>query len=732
MRKVENLNKEWKFIKKATGILEASAMEGEWIDLPHTWNAMDGQDGGDDYYRGCCYYVKVLQDLQQDKDFEYWLQFDGVAMSAEVYLDGKNIGNHEGGYSTFRVKLEDVKKGSILTVAVDNSSNNSIYPQKADFTFYGGIYRGVTLITVPKAHFALEAYGETGLMITPVVEGTSALVNFKAKVKQADGMQVRFLVENVGECKAFVKEEIAEAVLEIKNVHLWNGVKDPYLYKATAILENGDMVSHRFGCRSFYADPQKGFFLNGELYPLRGVSRHQDRKGIGNALSSKEHEEDMEIMLEMGANTVRLAHYQHAQEFYDLCDEKGIVVWAEIPYITMHLPKGRENTLSQMKELVIQNYNHPSIVCWGLSNEITAASVVNEDLLENHRLLHELCHDLDSTRLTTMANVFMLEIDSPILEIPDINSYNLYFGWYLGDLEQTDEFFDTYHEKYPNRVIGFSEYGADANPTYQSISPEKGDYTETYQCLYHEHMLKMIETRPWLWATHLWNLFDFGADGRNEGGKNGENQKGLVTFDRSLKKDAFYLYKAYWNKKTPFVHLCGRRYADRTESVTEIKAYSNEKEVAFYVDGNLYENVKGEYIFTMKLELKGEHKIEARVGEVSDSMEIRKVDTPNPNYSMPTRKEVINWFDTPIDQNFYSVADTVAVLRENPQSAAIVDKMMEEGAARHGEVAGAVKDNPALLRMMGRITLMNLMKQGGVDQQSIEQINRILQTIPKN
>ena len=264
------------------------------------------------------------------------------------------------------------------------------------------------------------------------------------------------------------------------------------------------------------------------------------------------HKKDMEIILELGATTLRLAHYQHAQEFYDLCDECGLILWAEIPYITMHMKNARANTLTQMEELVVQNYNHPSIITWGLSNEITAASAVNEDLLENHTQLNDLCHKLDPTRPTTMANVFMLETDSPILEIPDINSYNLYFGWYLGELEQTDDFFDEYHEKYPDRVIGFSEYGADANPQYQSAAPEKGDYTESYQALYHEHMLQMIEARPYLWATHVWNLFDFAADGRDEGGKHGENQKASLPWTENSKKTPSIFTKRHGIKQ---IHL---------------------------------------------------------------------------------------------------------------------------------------------------------------------------------
>ena len=468
---------------------------------------------------------------------------------------------------------------------------------------------------------------------------------------------------------------------------------------------------------------------------MRGVSRHQDRKGAGNALTPAMMEEDMAIIKELGANTLRLAHYQHAQYFYDLCDENGLVVWAEIPYITMHMYGGRANTLSQMTELIVQNYNHPCIAVWGLSNEITAASAVNEELLENHRALNELCHTLDTTRPTTMANVFMLDTDSPILEIPDVNSYNLYFGWYLGELEQNDDFFDEYHAKFPDRCIGFSEYGADANPAYQSPTPEKGDYTESYQCVYHEHMLRMIEARPWLWATHVWNLFDFGADGRDEGGKNGENQKGLVTFDRQLKKDAFYLYKAAWNHTEPFVHLCGSRYVDRTEEVTEIKVYSNQNEVSLYLDGKLFATQQGHVVFSFQVPISGEHTIEARAEDCTSVMLVRKVSEPNPAYRKPGRAAstgVTNWFDKgEADPNCYSILDTLGEIRQNPEAAAIIDQMMAKGAESHGEIAETVKDNPALQRMMNRITLVSLLKQSGADEESIKQLNRILQGIKK-
>ena len=525
----------------------------------------------------------------------------------------------------------------------------------------------------------------------------------------------------------------AKAEFIIENVHLWDGLGDPYLYTATARLESGDEISARFGCRVFGFDAQQGFFLNGRSYPLRGVSRHQDLKGKGNALTLADHQADMAVIREIGANTLRLAHYQHAQEFYDLCDENGLVVWAEIPYITMHMPGGRENTVTQMRELITQCYNHPCIAVWGLSNEITAASAVDEDLLENHRMLNELCHRLDPTRKTTMANVFMLETDSPILEIPDINSYNLYFGWYVGEMDQTDEFFDEYHAKYPERVIGFSEYGADANPAFHSSQPERGDYTEEYQALYHEHMLKMIESRPYLWATHVWNLFDFAADGRDEGGKNGENQKGLVTFDRQLRKDAFYLYKAAWNRTEPFVHLCGKRYENRAEAETEIKVYSNCGEVRLFVDGTLIGSESGKTVFRFRVPLAGEHLIRAEADGVSDTAVIRRVDEPDPAYIFnKTAGAVANWFDAEkIDESYFSVQDTLAVLKAHPQAGAVVNAMMAKASASRGDVAESVKDNPALQKMLGRMTMISLLKQAGADGESIKQLNRVLQGIKK-
>ncbi len=719
MRRVINFNGGWLFSKAGEDPIP--------VTLPHTWNAQDGQDGGNDYWRGTATYVKSFPRPEYECGERVWIEFAGVAMTAEVTLNGTKLVRHEGGYSAFRADITDaLGTENTLFVTVDNSENDRVYPQKADFTFYGGIYRDVKLIRVPAEHFALGFCGTPGIKVTPVVDldQNIALVTVET---WHNAKSVEITVN--GETKRVEKE----AVFTIENPRLWDGLADPHLYIASARLSSGDEVHARFGCRVFAMDAQRGFLLNGRAYPLRGVSRHQDIFGKGNALSLADHKADMEIVRELGANTLRLAHYQHAQEFYDLCDEAGIVVWAEIPYITQHMEHGRENTFSQMKELIVQCYNHPSIAVWGLSNEITVSGM-SEDLMENHRLLNEVCHRLDPTRKTVMAHAFMLEQDSPLLEIPDINSYNLYFGWYLGELSQNDEFFDEYRRRFPDRVIGFSEYGADANPQFQTSHPEQGDYSETYQCVYHEHLLQCIEARPYLWATHVWNLFDFAADGRDEGGRHGINQKGLVTFDRKLKKDAFYLYKAAWNKNEPFVHLCGRRYLDRPKDVAEVKVYSNQSSVTLMVDDLEFETKTGERIFTFSVPITGEHKIEACSGACRDAITVRKAEEPNPAYALGSTRSVTNWFDEDdFDSACYSIRDSLGALMANAETAQIVERVMAKARATRGDVAEAASENANLQKMMAKMSLEILLKKAGdaVSPEAAKQLNDALQKVKK-
>ena len=735
MRQTISLAAGWRFSKTAE---IPAAFPETWpsVTIPHTWNAADGTDGGNDYWRGTACYCRTLTAPALAAGEQLWLELEGAAMTAEVYCNGKKLARHEGGYSTFRVELTPALQTgeNLLAVLVDNSENDTVYPQKADFTFYGGIYRPVHLLRVPAAHFALDYYGGPGLKITPVVDPDArrAAVTVEAWVSGAADSVV---FETAGQTQeAPVQDGRARAVFRLENVRLWNGVVDPYLYTVTASLASGDCISARYGCRTIAFDPQKGFLLNGQVYRLCGAARHQDRQGLGSALTNAEHEEDMALLREMGANTVRLAHYQHAGYFYDLCDSCGMIVWAEIPYITRHMENGRANTVSQMTELVVQNYNHPSIVCWGLSNEITASGGVNADLVENHRILRDLCHRLDATRPTTVAHAFMLDMDDPFVMAADIRSYNLYYGWYLGELEQNDRFFDEFHSKHPDTVIGLSEYGADANPAYQNEHSEKGDWSEPYQALYHEHMLKMWSERPYIWAMHCWNMFDFAADGRSEGGKPGQNQKGLVTFDRRLRKDAFYIYKAYLSGE-PFVHLCGRRYADRTDAVTQVKVYSNQPEVTLLVDGRVLARKAGDKVFVFEVPLTGEHTIEAQSGQLADRMTIRRVSTPNPAYRADGG-QVINWFDRPDEMHragYYSIFDTMEDIKRSAAGAVLLARLMARVTAGYGDVAKSVTLPEAVQRQMDRMPLEKLLRQAGkaVTPETIRQLNDALNQIPK-
>ena len=638
MREITKIMKGWEF----TGPDGTTTT----VDLPHTWNARDGQDGGNDYWRGTCIYRTHFAAPQfNTASHQVWIQFDGVNASAHVVLNGSPVCNHDGGYSTFRANITELLRDeNELTVEVDNSKNDRVYPQKADFTFYGGIYRDVSLMVVRKNHFTLDYFGGPGIRITPTVQGTDASVQVTTW-HDGEGEVSIELLDAAGNTVATGKGP--DITLTIFNAHLWNGVKDPYLYSCKArLVVNGtveDETTTRFGVRSFKVDPKKGFFLNGKSYPLHGVSRHQDRKGLGNAITREMHDEDMALIKEIGANTIRLAHYQHDQYFYDLCDEVGMVVWAEIPYISEHMPNGRENTISQMKELIIQNYNHPCIVCWGVSNEITISTKDKKDMLDNHRQLNDLCHEMDKTRLTTLACYAMCGPFNRSAHITDMVSWNLYLGWYVPGFILNDLWMGFFHLCFPNRPFGYSEYGAEGMPNLHSTHPHRGDHTEEYQAKYHEYMLRCFKRHPWMWATHVWNMFDFAADARDQGGEPGMNHKGLVTFDRKTKKDSFYLYKAWWSDEA-FVHICSKRFVERTGSTATVKVYSNQSTVALYVNGNKVGEQTGEHVFTFKVPLNGELHIQAVAGDRTDESVIRHVDTPNPEYKLhKTKSKSANW-----------------------------------------------------------------------------------------
>ena len=421
----------------------------------------------------------------------------------------------------------------------------------------------------------------------------------------------------------------------------------------------------------------------------------------------------MDLICEMGATTIRLAHYQHDQFFYDLCDERGLVIWAEIPYISKHMPTGRENTITQMRELVAQNYNHPSIVVWGLSNEIGIGGS-DDDLLENHRILNDMCHEMDKTRLTTIAAVSMCKIDDPYLLIPDVVSYNHYFGWYGGDTDMNGPWFDNFHKKHPNIPIGCSEYGCEAL-NWHTSDPRQGDYSEEYQAFYHEELIKQFFSRKYMWATHVWNMFDFGADARNEGGENGQNHKGLVTFDRKYKKDSFYAYKA-WLSDEPFVHLCGKRYVDRVEDVTKVTVYSNLPKVELFANGvSLGVKEAADHFFYFDVPNMGETRLVAVAGECRDESCIRKVAEPNPAYRLVEKGAILNWFDIEAPEGYLSLndkmGDVISTVQGKLLFMGLFAKMMG-GKGKGGEApkmeAMGFEINAEMMAMMNGFTVLRL------------------------
>ena len=718
MRGIININTGWQFAKDTTQVPGMLPADWEVVDLPHSWNAVDGQDGGGDYFRGTCCYVKELVTSQLPVADKYYLEICGANSSADVYVGGKHLAHHDGGYSTWRVDItEALGEGAAVAITVNNAPNDTVYPQMADFTFYGGLYRNVNLICVSESHFDLETFGGPGIKVTPIVDGNNANVEVEVfTTGKTDNQVIKYTIFDAeGTMLHTAISGDTKAAFVIENVHLWHGRKDPYLYNVTAELIDGecvlDNVSTRFGCRYYEIDPDKGFILNGEAYPLRGVSRHQDRWGIGNALLPEHQKEDIELICEVGATTIRLAHYQHDQYFYDLCDEYGQIIWAEIPYISQHMATGRENTISQMKELITQNYNHPSIVVWGLSNEITMNGADDPDLLENHNILNDLVHEMDKTRLTTMACISMCDMKEPYVQIPDVVSYNHYFGWYGGTTDMNGPWFDKFHETFPNKPIGVSEYGCEAL-NWHTSTPRQGDYTEEYQAYYHEELIKQLFTRPYLWATHVWNMFDFGADSRNEGGENGQNHKGLMTFDRSYKKDAFYAYKA-WLSDEPFVHLCGKRYIDRVEDVTKVTVYSNLPEVELFVNGeSLSKKAAADHFFYFDVPNAGESTLVAIAGECRDESTIRKVDEFNPAYRMQEKGAILNWFDITEVEGHYSLNSKMGDVAKSPAAMQIFAELFMNVVPKGQDGESAFK--PELMQMLSSFTIIRLLNLMGM------------------
>lgn len=715
MRKYLSLNEGWTFEKKG---------EKTAVTLPHTWNNLDGQGSEPTYYRGKCTYTRIVE-RQKGKT---WLEFKGVNAACSVYINGNAVGTHLGGYSAFRFEITDFLSSpkNFLTVEVDNSPLREVYPETADFTFYGGIYRDVNLITeVEKQHFSLDDCGSSALYITPKMNGDV----FVRSVISGYETGVRVLYEIFDAEGRLVASAGNKVRLHVENPHLWNGLDDPYLYtlRATLFMESKtvDCVESRFGFRELRFDADKGCFLNGKHIKLKGVSRHQDREKLGNALTIEEHREDLELIREVGANSIRLAHYQQAEEFYSLCDEMGFLIWAEVPVISRFSKKKQANALSQLEELIKQNMNHPSIFCWGIENEITiqgASPVLNESIEE----LNSLAHALDVSRPTTCAQLTMCPVESSLNNITDIMGYNHYYGWYMKTADGIDEWLEKFKKAQPRVPLCLSEYGAEAVIGYYSDNPVQGDYSEGYQSRFHEHYLNTINSTEWLWGSYVWNMFDFGSSMRNEGGVRGRNNKGLVSFDRKIKKDAFYMYKAFWSDEK-FLHIEGGRYAKRMIGKRTFRVISNCGEVTLKC-GRFKKTIEGEHVFTFEnVPIKeGNNKVTAISGDLEETIVFEGVEGYPASYSMPEGSSTMvrNWFvpkSESINPEYLSTEDTIGDILKN-----------EDIRGMATGIAGKIISSP-ILKIVAPIklkTLLNL-KFVHISDDMKELAEQYLQTIKK-
>lgn len=714
MSKIININKGWQFLLKAVErtVLASEAMTS--LDLPHTWNAEDGVSGGNNYHRGLGWYVRELE-IEQGYTGRIYLDFEGVNSVCDVYLNGTHLGRHEGGYSGFRFDItEVVGETNTIEVAVDNSHNEDIYPLWADFTFYGGIYRNVNVIYTNNVHFDKLDLASSGVYVTQEnVTDDKAEINVKALVKNsAAATNVECQVQLMdAEGNLVLVESDAVSVdgtstfsfdLTVDNPILWNGIENPYLYNCVVTLSADgvevDRTEVATGLRYYHFDEDKGFFLNGKRLQLNGVSRHQDRAGVGNALTKEHQIEDMELIKEIGANSIRLAHYQHNQYFYDLCDRAGMVVWAEIPYIskTSDTDPTASNAISQMRELIRQNYNHASIVMWGVQNEI---GIMGEEkpMEQIVREINDVVKEEDTSRVTTQAQVMMTPEDCPSHTVTDTVAWNKYYGWYVGEAEEFEGFFESFRKATPGKGFGISEYGAEGILKWHTDEPKVKDYTEEYHALYHEKTLKIFNKYDFVWGTYVWNMFDFGSDMRDEGGIQGMNNKGLVTFDRTVKKDAFYWYQSMWSKK-PMLHITSKRFVDRhTETIT-VKVYSNLESVSLTHNGNPVELKEHDgTIFYFEVAMaEGDNVINAFAGDLKDSTVFKKVAEQNMDYVLPEEEakkgimiedgeNVMNWFDAnapevtvplTFPEGMYSIKDPIKKILKNEDGEAVLRKYL--------------------------------------------------------
>ncbi|MGL5694366.1 MAG: glycoside hydrolase family 2 protein [Peptostreptococcaceae bacterium] len=705
-------NDKWLFKKEYNEDYKVKSMkEAENITLPYCYNANDGQDGNK-MFRGKSFYQKSLNVTSEGLKDYMFLEIGAASLVSEVYVNGKLASSNNCGYSMYRVYLNPyINEGeNLISIMVDNSEQELIYPIMADFSFYGGIYRDVALVVSKGIHFDLLDNGRDGIYLTQSkIDDDNYKLEIKGAICSVNSIYktevVLSLNDKNGICVAQksielqVKEKEAfKEIIKIEKPNLWQGILDPYLYKVVAQIKVNDCIMDEreieFGFRTVEITPDKGVFLNGKHIKLKGIARHQDFGGVGNAVSKEQMELDMSIMKEIGANSVRLSHYQHDDYFYTLCDRGGFLTWAEIPFISVPIVKdpNNQNAKDQMERLIKQCYNHTSIYCWGVQNEITIASE-NEKVYKMVKELEKYAKELDNTRYTSQANIHNVADDSYLNKLTDLVGYNLYYGWYYKEIEDLQVRLDSFHKMNPNIPLMITEYGVDTNPKYHSYEPKVKDYTEEYQLLFTDNALRAFNEREYMLGGYVWNMFDFGSSHRDEGGVQGKNQKGLVTIDRKTKKDAFYLYKAYWSSE-PFVKLAGSRFVNRHKKENNIVVLSNVKNLKLYLNGSLVSEIERELPMStfenIDLEL-GENLIllkryDEDNHEYIDEMVLNYKEEEDKNYIFVKKentKHVINWFEKfdlsdaeeiVLQDGYYSTLDTIADLYENEKAKEVFEK----------------------------------------------------------
>jgi beta-galactosidase len=760
--RIININDKWHFTKinNPAYALEKIS-EAEAVTLPHSWNAEDGQGNGNGLFKGQCWYQRKINIGEADLNKYIFLEIGAAGNVSEVYVNGQLAGSSKCGYAMYRVSLNTCLKAgdNLISIMVDNSSHDDVYPLMADFTFYGGLYREIRLIIAEALHFDLLDNGRDGIYLTQkfISENTFEL-NIKGTVINEyscvnEGKIVFNLldreekivfsktinIEVSGKFEFSITEKISDVVL-------WQGVENPYLYTLKVeMIHNEEVCDSRnieIGFRNIEITTDKGVFLNGKPIKINGVSRHQDFAGVGNALKKEHMDLDMSLIKEIGANSVRLSHYQHDDYFYSLCDREGLLVWAEIPFISVPTTadEKNQNAKDQLEKLIKQAYNHSSIYCWGVQNEITIA-VENESIYEKVKELEAMAKSLDPGRVTAQANIYSVADESPLNQLTDLVGYNLYYGWYYKDMQELGNRLDEFHKVRPDIPVLVSEYGVDTNPKFHSYNPTVKDYTEEYQLLFHDNAIRTINERPFVLGGYQWNMFDFGSDNRDEGGEKGKNLKGLVTIDRKLKKDAFYLYKANWSK-VPFVHLVGKRFVNRHEELNDIVVLSNVEHVKLFVGvelvGEIHSNEAMKRFKGVKLSF-GENLIKAEgydnEGNIyRDEMILNHVNAIDKSYILvkgEEKRHVINWFEkfdltnvqeVTLKEGYYSTFDTLIDLYESEEAKAVFIRYF-----------GDAKENRWLKSMMAVTTINSMSKisQLNMPKELLTVINRELNVIQK-